>query len=322
MHRIFVFLSTPRTGTQWLAANLARIYGDLASVTHEPIGPLYRPREYFRAYDRVEDMLAVPEIADHMAHIEERTTSKAYIELGWQSYAAIPLFVHRFGKRVAVIQLTRNPVSTAASLVTHRFYAGSSRNDAHTRLGLLDPWTPGVKLADYADRWARLSPYERCLFYWTEIYMYGEELSARLSGNDFLVARMEDVLSGDAAHLEALTSFLELPFRSELTRATDQVVDARKKRTDLKLDPTEVLDHPHTLGLAARLKYDVRSIDGKTLRRYRNPLWRRAAHSRLILGLRTLFRTSSPPPGPLRTKRPDGERPRRRKAPRSGHMET
>jgi len=270
----------------------------------------------------VEDMLAVPEIADHMAHIEERTTSRAYIELGWQSYAAIPLFVHRFGKRVAVIQLTRNPVSTAASLVTHRFYAGSSRNDAHTRLGLLDPWTPGVKLADYADRWARLSPYERCLFYWTEIYMYGEELSARLSGNDFLVARMEDVLSGDAAHLEALTSFLELPFRSELTRATDQVVDARKKRTDLKLDPTEVLDHPHTLGLAARLKYDVRSIDGKTLRRYRNPLWRRAAHSRLILGLRTLFRTSSPPPGPLRTKRPDGERPRRRKAPRSGHMET
>ena len=37
-------LSTGRCGTQWLAEKLASAYGDLLTVTHEPLDNDYRPR--------------------------------------------------------------------------------------------------------------------------------------------------------------------------------------------------------------------------------------------------------------------------------------
>jgi len=322
-NRIFLFLSTPRSGTQWVAATLARIYGDVASVNHEPIGPAYRPREFLRAYGRLEDMLTVAEIRDHLARVAEITTTRTYVELGWQNYAAIPLLVREFGSRVGVIQLARHPVTTAQSLVTQNFYEGSSRDDDHTRMGLLDPWCPGVAQKVYSDTWAKLSPYEKCLFYWTEIYLYAEELRKRLPGTDFLATRMEDLVGGDTSHLKMLTSFLGLPFRDELTAAAGHIVDERRKQTDLKSDWREILQHPTTTALATRLGYDMASIDERALRRrYRHPLRKRIRHSGLAHAASRLLRRVVPS-SPTRSEgRTEGERPHHNPASPTGHSQT
>jgi hypothetical protein len=287
MHRIFLFLSSARTGTQWLASNLAHTYGDLAVVTHEPIGVSYRPREFLRAYDRMEDMLAIKEIHDHLAQVEEVAESKTYIELGWQNYAAIPLFVHKFGSRVGVIELARHPVTTSTSLLTLAFYTGGTRVDNYTRMAFLDPSCPGVVQKNYAHTWRELSGYEKCLYWWTEIYLYAEELRNRLETTDFLLTRMEDLLGGEDAHLETLTSFLGLPFREELAGAKKQIVDVYRFQTNSSFDWKEIFNHPNAIALATRLGYDTESVDGKALeRRYRKrivkahhryPRWRRIA---------------------------------------------
>ena len=46
---IVAFLSTGRCGTQWLTAGLRELHPDV-EAEHEPIGPLYKPRRYFRRY--------------------------------------------------------------------------------------------------------------------------------------------------------------------------------------------------------------------------------------------------------------------------------
>jgi hypothetical protein len=296
MNRIFLFLSSARTGTQWLASNLAHTYSDLATVTHEPIGVSYRPREFLRTYDRVEDMLAVEEIRDHLARVEEAARSKTYIELGWQNYAAIPLFVHKFGSRVGVIELARHPVTTSASLLTLAFYTGGTRVDNYTRMAFLDPSCPGVVQKNYARRWREMSGYERCLYWWTEIYSYAEELRDRLESTDFLLVRMEDLLGREDAYLETLTSFLGLPFRKELVGAKRQTVDVYRFQTRSSFDWKEIYNHPNAIALATRLGYDFESVDEKSLeKRYRKRIVEEAHHQyprwwRIVRRLRLLNR--------------------------------
>jgi hypothetical protein len=279
VHRIFLFLSSARTGTQWLASNLARTYSDLAVVTHEPIGVSYRPREFLRAYSRIEDMLAIEEIRDHLARVEEVTKSKTYIELGWQNYAAIPLFVHRFGSRVGVIELARHPVTTSTSLLTLEFFTGGTRVDDYTRNAFLDPSCHGVLQKNYANTWSELSGYEKCLFWWTEIYLYAEELHDRLESTDFLLVRMEDLFGDEDAYLETLTSFLGVPFREELAGAKKQIVDLYRFQTRSSFDWKQIFNHPNAIALAKRLGYGFESIDEKALwGRYRKRIVR--AHHR------------------------------------------
>lgn len=44
------FLCTGRCGTQWFADNLEKLYQDNAVVTHEPLGPHYNPKKFYRKY--------------------------------------------------------------------------------------------------------------------------------------------------------------------------------------------------------------------------------------------------------------------------------
>jgi hypothetical protein len=69
---VVAFLSSGRCGTQWLAGGLQELYPGL-DVEHEPIGPLYSPRRYFRRYADPEAILGVPEVAEHLARIELST---------------------------------------------------------------------------------------------------------------------------------------------------------------------------------------------------------------------------------------------------------
>lgn len=267
LSRLVVFLSTGRCGTQWLTASLREQYGDDLTVEHEPIGPLYKPRSYFRSYADPTAILAVPQVAEHLERI---AAEEFYVETGWPVFAALPLLAERFGVRLRVVHLTRHPIPTALSHLAHNSYAGSPRDDAYTRLATLAPCDPNVFHPEYAERWDGLTPYEKCLFWWTEVNLLGLELPERMPAIPFLRVKSEGLLGGDHAVLERLVEFMGLPWRDGWVAQTQRVVDRWQHHTDSDVDPLQVLDHPATVDAAHRLGYDFEDVDVAALEaRYR-----------------------------------------------------
>ena len=268
-HGIFLVLSAGRCGTQWLAANLADSYGDRLDVAHEPLGPFYRPREFFRAYDRLAELGALPEVAAHLDRVERVVESRSYVETGWPLFAAIPLFIQRFGCKVRLIHLTRHPVPNAISHMVHQCYAGSPRDDPYTRLAALDPFCPGVFQGDYGARWESLTPYEKCLFWWTEVHQYAGEIAELHPDQPVIRLKSEDLLASEQAQ-RSLTTFLELPYGFDRAARRRDIVDEWHHRTRLDFDWRQIFEHPATLQVAAQLGYDPEEIDARLLEeRYR-----------------------------------------------------
>jgi hypothetical protein len=264
---IVVFLSTGRCGTQWLTAGLRELHPDVSSE-HEPIGPLYKPRRYFRRYGDPGAVLEVPEVARHVQRLAREP--RPYVETGWPLFAALPLLADRFPDRLRIVHLTRHPVPSALSHLAHSSYAGSPRDDAYTRWATLGPSDPGVFQSGYDVRWAELSPYEKCLFWWTEVHLYGLETPKRLEGIPFLRVRSEEVLGGSRAALERLLEFMHLPWREGWLAHSGRLVDRWHHHTDACVDPRLVLSHPATVETASRLGYDAAQFDRDALAtRYR-----------------------------------------------------
>jgi hypothetical protein len=259
---IVLFLSTGRCGTQWVTAGLRELHPRVAAE-HEPIGPLYKPRRYFRCYDNPKTILEVPEVARHLDRVAREP--RAYVETGWPLFAALPLFAERFGERLRVVHLTRHPVPSALSHLAHNSYAGSARDDAYTRWATLGPSDPGVLQTGYAERWGEMSPYEKCLFWWTEVHLYGLEAPGRLDGIPFLVVRSEDVLGGSPPALERLLEFMDLRWSAGWVEHARRVVDRWHHHTDADVDPLQVLAHPAAVDTAARLGYDAAELDRSAL---------------------------------------------------------
>jgi len=261
-----MFLSTGRCGTQWLAAALRELHPEI-EVAHEPIGPLYAPRRHFRRYRDPEAMLTVPAVAAHVAAIEHRR--RPYVETGWPLFPVLPLLARRIPERLRVVHLTRHPVPSALSHLAHGSYAGSPRDDAYTRLATLGPDDPGVQAREYRRRWAQLSAYEKCLFWWTEVHAYGLELPARLAGVPFLRVRSEALLAGERATLERLLAFIGLGWQERWRELVGRVVDQWHHHTDQPLDPLLIRRHPRTISVADRLGYAAEEVDLRALvRRY------------------------------------------------------
>lgn len=260
---VVLVLSTGRCGTQWLATHLGDIYGDRAVVTHEPIGPGYRCRQFFRT-GQLAAMAAVPEIAEHLSAVRTAVGSHTYIETGWPVFSAIPLFLQQFD-RVRIVHLTRHPVPTAVSHMVHKTYGGSPRVDGYTQLAALDPFCPGVFRPGVAQQWDTLTPYERALFWWTEVHLYAEELRREHPHVPMLRVRAEDVLSGNVPVLEELCGFIGLPYSPALASRASRRVDQWHHRTDSDFDWRLVFDHPETVKTAHALGYDFDGVDEDAL---------------------------------------------------------
>jgi hypothetical protein len=262
-----VFLSTGRCGTQWLTAGLRELHPEL-DVEHEPIGPLYRPRLYFRRYADPESILSVPEVAEHVARIAGGP--RPYVETGWPLFPVLPLLAQRIPERLRIVHLTRHPVPSALSHLAHSSYAGSPRDDAYTRWATLGPGDAGVFQPAYAARWERLSPYERCLFWWTEVHLFALELPRRIPEVAFLRVRAERLLAGERSEIERLLTFMGLPWRSGWLAHAERMVDRWHHHTDQDVDPLAVRRHARTVEVAGELGYDIGALDVVALEaRYR-----------------------------------------------------
>jgi hypothetical protein len=260
---IVAFLSTGRCGTQWLAGGFAKHHPEL-EVEHEPIGVLYKPRRYFRCYERPEAVLAERAVRGHVARIE--AGSRPYVETGWPLFAALPLFASRFDERLRVVHVTRDPVRCALSLLSHRSYAGSRLRSPITRWGTLGPKDRNVFQPEYVARWKQLSPYEKCLFFWTELNLYGLEFPSRFPSVPFLRLKSEDLLAGDRGSLEQLLTFLDLPWRDGWIEHARRPIDNWHFHAPFDVEPGLVRRHPATVRVADEFGYDLDHLDSDALR--------------------------------------------------------
>lgn len=250
------FLSTGRCGTQWLRHALAATYPDDAVVTHEPVRPGYEQKTYLRAYDRLDELLSSEAVSKNLANIRETLKAKTYIETGWPCYPALPLIADRLGGRVKIVHLVRHPVHVALSLVTHHVYEG--REDWVSRAEL-SPFDPGVVQKELAGDWARMSPYEKCLFWWTEINLYALELKERLRDVEFLLVRYEDLFGPDAQAMEGLVRFMGLAYDPALLSLRSNNVD-RYRMKSAAVEWTLIFKYARTIALAERFGYDCRDL--------------------------------------------------------------
>jgi hypothetical protein len=253
---IVVFLSAGRCGTGWFASRLRDMYTGV-EIEHQPIGALYRPRRYFRRYDDASAILEVPEV---LRHVERMRAAKApYVETGWPLLASLPLLADRFAARLRIVHLTRHPVPTALAHLADGSYAGSNRRSPYSRFATLSPRDRNVFQAHYALTWAQLSAYERCLYWWTEVNLFGLELPGRFGAIPLLRIPAEHAFSGEREPLERLLEFMGLPWRRRWQVGAGADL-GRWPRPPADVDPLEVHRHPATVETARELGYELAGL--------------------------------------------------------------
>ena len=281
------FITTARSGTQWVCETLRELYPDLLSVEHEPIRYAYAPRRCLRNPAALASLRADPRVRRHFDRIHETLRGKSYVEVGFPAFAAAPLLRDEFGDRLQLVQLVRHPVQVAASIVTHRWYSSGVRRDIKVDVALT-PNDAGVRLRNYAGRWAAMSEFEKALFYWAEVHLYGLEVQTRFSAVPFLQVSFEDLLGQRDARV-AFTRFLDVPYRSGFDSAPSEQRDRFKRRTPAKIEPGQMREMPEAVDLARRFGYEVGAVATQEFQTRYQRSWLESAKRQVVTALRRCF---------------------------------
>jgi hypothetical protein len=258
MNTATFFITTARAGTQWLCQTLREIYPDVLVVEHEPVKYAYAPKRHLRNPAACAELRRDPAVRQHLDHIHRSLKTRSYVEVGFPAFAAAPLLWEEFGERLRLVQLVRHPVRVAASIVTHRWFDPGYRADIQANIALA-PTDPGVVLRHYEKRWAEMSAFEKGLFYWAEVHLYGLEVQDRFAPVPFLRINLEDLLL-DMKVRARLTQFLGVPYRAEWNDAPNHRIDAYHRQTSAKIDSQGTHTLPEIANLAAGFGYDINAI--------------------------------------------------------------
>jgi hypothetical protein len=284
MNTVTFFITTARSGTQWVARTLRETYPDLLSVQHEPIRYDYAPKRCLRNPSELASLRMVPTVQQHFGNIHETLKTRSYVETGFPAFAAAPLLVEEFGERLRLVQLIRHPARVAASIMTHRWYQDGARPDIEADVAL-SPTDAGVRLCGYQLRWNRMSEYEKALFFWAQVHLYGLEVETTYSAVPFTRVTFEDLLTRRDARV-AFARFLNVPYRPEFDLAPLNREDSFRQQTVMRIDFGKVHDHPAVAALAQQFGYDTSVAEMQKIgTRYKAPPFA-AARRRLNTVLR------------------------------------
>jgi hypothetical protein len=259
---IAFILSTGRCGTQWVAQSLGDTYSNFLDVSHEPLHDTYDPRRMLGvstgATDELPDAVVV-----HAEELARR--DRPYLECGHPCWSSIPFLMRRFPQRTRVVHLVRHPVPTCLSWLTHSAYEAPWLPHLEEKV-LLSPYDAGTRFFEYRDRWEELSPFEKCVYYWTEVNALALETGRQVK-TPWLRLAYEDLFWGDG--LEDLLAFLDLPARPDIFETRSELLDNYRYLTPPGHDWRSINRHPHAVETAKKLGYDVLAVDEDSmLRRY------------------------------------------------------
>jgi len=262
-------LSTGRCGTQWLAEFLGDVYADRLHVEHEPLHDGYQAREALARHKHGDGLVSVPPpvVVDHVrgiaARLDERPNSRSYVECGHPSWSTIPYLAERFDGRVRVIHLTRHPVPTCLSWLTQWAYITPLLPHMREKV-LLSPFDVGTRFVEYRDAWESLSPFEKCLYYWSEVNAFALVQEQEM-GVPWLRLQYEELFDGEG--LTRLLEFLGLHIQPESVERMSTVVDKHRYSLGAQQDWRVIGNHPRAMTIAATLGYDMTAIDDDDLHR-------------------------------------------------------
>jgi hypothetical protein len=257
-------ISTGRCGTQWLAEVFRRAAGDAAVVTHEPLGAEYPSRQMLAAkHPKHLDSDLAEALVEHVDEIDRTVAVKPFIECGHPLWSSLPYLMERFAGRVRVIHLVRHPVPTAWSWLTQRAYCPPLAPHLPERV-LLSPFDEGIQFESFRDRWPAMTPYEKALFYWTEVNALALRLE-RESGVPWMRVQIEELWRG--AGLAELLAFAGLDSDVEVLPPVDKF-----RFLANPCDPLLIERHPEVVTVARTLGYEPLAFDDAQLRlRYLKP---------------------------------------------------
>jgi hypothetical protein len=257
-------LSTGRCGTQWLAGKMKAEFGETMRVEHEPLHNHYEPRLMLGAKTPI---ALGPEpsqrILVHIEEIEQQLHRGDYLECGHPCWSSLPYLAERFAGRIRIVHLTRHPVPTALSWLTHAAFVPPFLPHLREKV-LISPYDEGVAFPPYRERWPSMTPFEKCLYYWAEVNAFGLRLE-ETGAAPWLRLSYEDLFSG--AGVSSLLEFLGLPERAALGDARAETVDEHRFVTGACLPDLRVIEtHGPFVEIAERLGYDVAAVDPRILR--------------------------------------------------------
>ncbi len=269
MHHATFVLSTGRCGTQWLAATLAEAYPDRITVAHEPLHARYHSREALRGAGDARPQAQPPEVVlRHADAIEAGLLTRPYIECGHPCWSTIPWLAERFHGRVRIVHLLRHPVPTSYSWLTHQAYQPPLLPHLAEKV-LLSPFDEGVRFGEYRELWPKLTPLEKCLYYWAEVNAFALDLQSRLD-LPWLRLRFENLFQ--AQGLGQLLGFLDLPPSDRMLGRRKDRVDAYQWQVAAPAAGQTLHEHPRVIELAAQFGYALDAVNEAALaRRYLIP---------------------------------------------------
>ncbi|MDX1519485.1 MAG: sulfotransferase domain-containing protein, partial [Gammaproteobacteria bacterium] len=213
------------------------------------------------------ELVDAPKVSAHLRSVAETINDKSYIEVGWPCYSHIPCFIKQFGNKVRVVHLVRHPVTVAASLTTHDFYLPENRNGFNL-YGTLTPETRGTIMQGYRSRWETMSRFEKCLFHWAEINLYGLWLRDQYKHTPFLMLKAENLFENPEKVYRDLIAFMGLPVPETMV-VDSKRVDKFSKKTRDEIDPGLLKQHPVVIELMEKFSYHDTSLPEEVIRRYK-----------------------------------------------------
>jgi hypothetical protein len=255
--RVVFFITTARSGTQWVASKLGEAYPDQVVAEHEPLKYRYEPRKYLRDAGKLRELAHRPDIRAHLDRIHGIVKERTYVEVGFPAFAMAPILREEFGDSLRIVQLTRHPVRVAASIVTHHWFDGT-RPDIQ-RCIVPTPFDAGSALPSYAPRWPQMSAFEKALCYWYEVHAFGVEQEALSPAGTFARFQFEQLLA-DPETQSRFPAFLGLPPSIDWKQATAQRVDKIQRQTSQQIDWSAAKRHPKIWELASELRYELDQV--------------------------------------------------------------
>lgn len=250
------FLSTGRCGTQWLTEALQQALGERARVEHEPLHNDYAPRRMLGLSNpSLVGGRGARRMTDHVATIERTLETHDYIETGHPCWGALPWLIQRYHGRVRVVHLVRHPIPTACSWLSHRAFMPPLLPHIPEK-ELVTPMDPGVTFPEYRDRWATMSPYEKCLYYWAEVNALGLRLE-REAGIPWLRITYEELFNPAAKAWPRLSEFVGAPAAAAQAVDRAQRVDQHRSVLETPPDVSQIAAHPRIVALAEEFGYDA-----------------------------------------------------------------
>lgn len=256
LHPIVMTVSPGRCGTVFLQEWFRSAYGDEGVFLHEHISAhAAQPALHFRCYDEASQrrMLAVDGIYNEVCWLLEQARARTVCEFGHYMISAVPVLQRIAPRALRVLVLHRHPLESASSLAIRGHYTINK-----SPVWAITPMHDRVQFPAYADRWSRMSAYEKELFRWLETTSYGLELPVKFPSVSCMVVASRDLFRSPETRA-TIAEFCGFP-----RPAVDPPVARRNESTAYNLETMPIVnewkrtrDYPEVIALAERLGYDV-----------------------------------------------------------------